>query len=382
MAKEKKIIKHQEIYNSICNNILNGQYQPGELIPTEIELAKKFKASRPTVGRAMRDLEQKGLIFRKQGRGTFVREATHSRGQTLGILMHWQDVQTDTNLSIFGAMVPEMSRVASRMGYSLMLNDSHSTEIEEVVKRAQNICQQLIELQVAGVFFTPLELGHDDLAVNQELADTFDRAGVAVTLLDRDLDDTHIRSKYDIVGVDNEHSAYVLTNHLWDRGCRKIDFLVGDKVSSALTDRLCGYRQFLADQQVEFEPQRVHHFDAKKYFTEPVGFIPQEIIDFVEKVKSDDVDAVMCGNDATAARLIQFMTRNGIQVPKEVKITGFDDLPINAYLPVPLTTVCQRPQFLAYEAVRTLLNRIEEPDFPARDIMVTTKLIIRASSGI
>ena len=52
----KKVIKHQEIFDAICNGILKGQYKPGELIPTEMQLAQQFNASRPTVGRAMRDL--------------------------------------------------------------------------------------------------------------------------------------------------------------------------------------------------------------------------------------------------------------------------------------------------------------------------------------
>ena len=97
-------------------------------------------------------------------------------------------------------------------------------------------------------------------------------------------------------------------------------------------------------------------------------------------IKSGKTDAIMCGNDSTAAKLIQCLYKRGIQIPQDVRVTGFDDLPISDYLPVSLTTVCQRPQFLAYEAVRTLLNRIERPDLPARDIMVTTELIVRESS--
>ena len=116
-------IKHVAIYEAFCNAIVEGKYLPGEQIPTEKEIAAQFNASRPTVGRAMRDLEQHGMLVRRRGSGTFVRKATHSRTKTFGMLIPWQGGESlDSKTSVFAALVPEISRVSSRSGYTLLLN--------------------------------------------------------------------------------------------------------------------------------------------------------------------------------------------------------------------------------------------------------------------
>ncbi len=219
-------IKHKEIYDALCSAIVDGKYLPGEKVPTEKELAAEFNASRPTVGRAMRDLEQHGMLIRRQGSGTFVRKTTHSRSQTFGILIPWQIGDSlDSKTSVFAAMVPEISRIASRSGYSLLLNESARDDSGDVVKRAKTICRQLIELQVAGVFFMPIDNPVSDMKFNIEIAESFEQAGVAVVLLDRDINPWTHRSKYDVVAIDNEYSSHTLTKHLLGRGSRLIDFL-------------------------------------------------------------------------------------------------------------------------------------------------------------
>ena len=98
-------------------------------------------------------------------------------------------------------------------------------------------------------------------------------------------------------------------------------------------------------------------------------------------IKTKKTEAFVCVNDSTAADLVYFFVRNGIQVPQDVRIVGFDDLPTDESLPVSLTTIRQNPSALAYESVRTMVDRIQRPDMPARDIMVKTELVIRESCG-
>ena len=78
---------------------------------------------------------------------------------------------------------------------------------------------------------------------------------------------------------------------------------------------------------------------------------------------------------------MNFLLHNGIRIPEDVRVVGFDDLPTNQYLPVSLTTIRQPVKALALESVRTMLNRIENPDMAARDILVKTELVVRASCG-
>ena len=203
-------IKYMAIYDAICGAIVDGKYLPGEKIPTEKEIAAQFNASRPTVGRAMRDLEQHGMLVRRQGAGTFVRSTTNSGTKTFGILIPWQgDDSLNSNTSVFAAMVPEISRILSRNGHTLSLNESARDNLDKIATRVKAMCRQLIEHQVAGVFFMPIEDPVSEVKLNAEIAEAFEQAGIAVVLLDRDINEWSNRSKYDVVAIDNEYASAV-----------------------------------------------------------------------------------------------------------------------------------------------------------------------------
>jgi len=362
---------------------MKGKYLPGEQIPTEKEIAAQFNASRPTVGRALRDLEQHGMLVRRQGAGTFVRKGTHSRTKTFGMLIPWQGGESlDSKTSVFAALVPEISRVSSRSGYTLLLNESpHQDEVGDVVKRAKTICRQLIELHVSGVFFMPIDSPASDMESNAEIAESFERAGVAVVLLDRDINKWSDRSKYDVVAIDNEYASYVLTRHLLQLGCRRIDFFTGVMGASSVMGRIEGFWKALRGAGIPCDESRIVRIDQSKLIHLDVDDNKAELDPIVERIKGGQTEAIVCLNDMTAIRLMKYLRRIGISIPGDVRIAGFDDSPMDDFLPVPLTTIRQNVQALAYEAVRTLKDRIEKPDSPARDVLVATELVIRKSCG-
>lgn len=72
-AKSPLPLYHQ-LADIITERIRSGQYKPGQMIPSEIGLAKHYGIGRPTVRQAMDTLVQKGLIYRKRGAGTFVQK--------------------------------------------------------------------------------------------------------------------------------------------------------------------------------------------------------------------------------------------------------------------------------------------------------------------
>lgn len=376
-----KIIKHQQIYDILCQDILKGVYKPGENLPTEKELSEHFNASRPTIARAMRELQHEGLIVRRQGQGTFVKQAPVVQNKSLGLLVHWQiwpeNFQPDHSSTIFGIMVPEILRVSSQYNYSLLLNDIPEG-IVDPVERAKSICQNLVESQVGGVFFTPLELTENADSINEEIASMLDEAGIAVVLLDRDITDSYHRSKFDIVGINNEQSSLVLTHHVIGLGCRKIDFVAPAFQTTSIADRIRGYRVALEEKNIIFEEKRLHQLYSKDLFGKDINQVGPRMLSLI---KEKQTDAFVCVNDSTAADLIKYFLKNGIRVPEDIRVVGFDDLPTNRYLPVPLTTIRQPVKALATESVRTMRDRIENPDTPPRDILVKTELIVRESCG-
>src|SRR5260221_461296 len=80
--------KYQQVLDTIKTDILSGRYQPGQKLPSEAALLKRFETSRITVGRALRELQQTGLVQRRAGSGTYVASASSDdSGLLFGLLV-------------------------------------------------------------------------------------------------------------------------------------------------------------------------------------------------------------------------------------------------------------------------------------------------------
>ena len=90
-------------------------------------------------------------------------------------------------------------------------------------------------------------------------------------------------------------------------------------------------------------------------------------------------DALFCGNDLVALAAIQALRRRGIDVPGEVSVLGFDDLPMANMSDPALTTIHVDWHQVGREAIRLLMQRRAEPDRPTIHIQTGARLIERAS---
>ena len=82
-----KLTKHRLICETIKTDILNGTYPPGSRIPPETELTRRFKASRMTVNRAIKELQMAGYVRRTRGSGTYVLSRQVSEPLLLAIMI-------------------------------------------------------------------------------------------------------------------------------------------------------------------------------------------------------------------------------------------------------------------------------------------------------
>lgn len=147
---------------------------------------QKFGASRPTVARALRDLQHAGLVQRRAGSGSYVREGANLATSTrlLGLLIPGLGAT-----EIFEVICGELASLSRVHDYSLLWGGSmqplHATEAS--ITHAEEICRQYIERKVSGVFFAPFELLPEKERANRRLAEALRQAGIPVILLDRDL---------------------------------------------------------------------------------------------------------------------------------------------------------------------------------------------------
>jgi DNA-binding LacI/PurR family transcriptional regulator len=91
-------------------------------------------------------------------------------------------------------------------------------------------------------------------------------------------------------------------------------------------------------------------------------------------------DAVVCANDFTAAQFMTPLSRLGLRVPEDIRVTGMDDIRYASVLQTPLTTIHQPVLDLGATALSAMLDRISHPNMPVRDCLVDFQLVIRQSS--
>lgn len=361
----KEVAKHREIYQQIHRAIVSGEYAVGQRIPTEAELGAAYRVSRPTISRALRDLEQQGYLLRRRGAGTFVREFQRTSGGLFGLTV------PHTEGGILGPICAEIVQRADAGGHSVLYGGTLPRHGPVSAAQADAFCERFISRGVIGVFFLPLILRREQMDMNLRIADRLSDAGIAIVLLDHDIVDYPQRSRYDLVGVDNRRNGTVVTEHLLAGGCRRIHFVTIDLTVSTSTARIAGYQDALRNHGIEPDPSWVHRWNTA------------EDGEFVRRLVRDArAEAFVCVNDDVARTLLLHLATLGVRVPEDVRIVSFDDLPFAAALPVPLTTLHQPTRDIGAAAVETMLSRIAAPDRPPRDVWLACDLRIRNSCGV
>jgi len=348
----------------LVERIGSGKLRPGDKLPSEAMLVKQYGASRITIGRAMRELQQRGLIDRVAGSGSYVRGRQNKAKGPLffGLLIPDLGESEIFEPICYGiAHAPEASEHILLWGHA---DAAHATRAGQ----AWQLCEQYVKRKVDGVFFAPLEFEADAAQVNRKILSALETAQIPVVLLDRRPGAAPERHRPDLVGINNRQAGYLATEHLIRLGCRRIGFLAHHGSAGTISQRFAGYRDALA----------AHGLNVEKGMP---AYLPEE--DAAEEGPSttEAVEAFVCLNDRIAAELMRAYVARGIRVPEDVRIVGIDDVRYAALLPVPLTTVRQPCRAIGEAALRTMLDRIDQPHAPARDILLDGELVVRESCG-
>ena len=173
------------------------------------------------------------------------------------------------------------------------------------------------------------------------------------------------------VDSDNLNGAVAATDHLIGLGHRRIAFLAGrpDLESARLRER--GYRQALAAAGIPVDEGliRVGGYRADTA-TEPA----RELLELDPRPT-----AIFTANDVTALETMAVAKSMGISIPGDVSIVGFDNVPESALAEPSLTTVEQPLQEMGAEAVRLVIDLIDNPSGPPARVVLPTRLVVRQS---
>lgn len=354
--------RHRAIYKELLAEIQSGVYKPGERLPSEAVLCERFQASRITVAKAFQTLQQENLVTRRPGSGTYVEKPAQSSSYRFGVLI--PDISTT---DMFEPVCQGILRSPAARSHSFTWGSSGggaTNTIEDI----EQLCQHFIAERVSGVFFAPAEYSALRLESNRRIAAMLANAGIPIVLLDRDFEQYPDRSDFDLVGIDNHRAGYILTRHLLQAGAQRVVFAMRSHSAPTVAARAAGYRVALCALGSGFAPV-IFCTDFND---------PDDIRRMLDRERPD---GIVCGNDVTAARIMQTLISAGVQIPGDIRMAGVDDASYAKFLPTPLTTLRQDCAEIGAVAMSTMLDRLSVPNHPVRDVLVRCDLIVRASSG-
>jgi LacI family transcriptional regulator len=177
----------------------------------------------------------------------------------------------------------------------------------------------------------------------------------------------------DTVAIDGAGAAKAATAYLISKGHRRIAMLAGEPGSRANMRRTAGYQEALQEAGIGYEAALVRTSD----FTELGGFAATDEL----LTLSSRPSAIFATNDLLALGALSCLRQNGLHVPDDMAIIGFDDIPYARLVDPPLTTIAQFPERLGARAAQLLLERISGEGPPeGRHETLPFELIVRQSA--
>lgn len=277
--------RYYQIYHALREAIMAGEFEPGQALPAERQLAEGCKVARLTVVKALDLLERDGLIDRQHGRGTFVLEPYSSDAALAGTLALICSPTSDNDL-LMG-----MSRVAFEHRYHLQV-----LGIDHRFRHLDSYLETCIAAGVQGflVFGRP---GTKDAAIYQALV----ARGIPVVMVDR----YYPQVEVDHVVFDNEQASFALTERLLARGHERIAVVPGwDLETTAVRDRLRGYCRALNGAGLAHDEDLIwlELYDQMK----PFGIATEGDQQLLrEKLERHQPSAILTINDIISDRLLR-----------------------------------------------------------------------------
>lgn len=355
--KDNNTPKYMKVSSYFEELIKSGEISPGEKLISENEIVEKFNVSRHTVRQALMQLENAGLIFKKQGIGTF-RSLNEPNKESKNIAV----LTTYISNYIFPTIISGIEEVLSSQGYTLTLFNTNNEKYKE-----KEYLNKIINSDVAGLIVEPTMSAEEN--VNLELYKELENNNLPYVMINAKYDE--LNPAY--VVIDDVEGGYVLTKYLIQMGHRSIASIFKNDDLQGI-NREAGYIKALCEYEIP-----VNDDYMGKYGTKEAEFFPY---DFAFKLlrREDRPTAIVCYNDQIAFCVLQAIRDLGLKVPEDISIVGYDDSDIATTSEVKLTTIRHPKYEMGKRAARYLINMIEKNEERPYYIY-KPELIIRNSSG-
>lgn len=349
--RKAPLSKYREIEQILRQDVAAGQWNPGDQLPGEHELASRFDVAYMTVRQAVSHMVDDGLLRRIRGKGTFVvdraaQEPLPIDHQPLALVFPSDRLRVDPYY--FPELLDGFQQLMDFRGLKFTLHSYDQAETPDVLPADSAIACLLIEESHLHLIERLRDSGHRVLAVN------------------------HYRGHRSIpcVRIDDASGVAQAVGHLVALGHERIGFLRGDPGNLDAADRRRGFRS---------AAKRFHlrgAIEGGDGFTESAGYAAA--LELLAATKPPT--ALVCASDLSAVGAIKAARENGLSIPSDLSIVGFGDFSVSDFIMPSLTTIRQSRVALGREAAEMLIRLSDNEKVGS--CLLTADLIVRESTAL
>ena len=253
-----------------------------------------------------------------------------------------------------------VQEAAVEADYSLMLKILPTADAHD----AESILRDILSYHVDGIVWAVPEIGQN----RDWLQEALHHFSVPIVFLN-----VQPRPNLLTAVIDNKHGGFMATQHLIDQGRKNIGIITGPMQWWEARQRELGWREALVKNGRPIDESYITNGD----WTPSSG--ERSIRMLLEW--HPEMDAVFISNDQMALGAMKMAQQMGRQIPQDLAVIGFDDIPELPYFSPALSTVRQDVAEMGRQGVKQLLALIDEEDeTPAKSVVIQPQIILRQSS--
>lgn len=352
-----KLPKALRIKEEIKNSIYSGAYgASGEPFISVRKLAQITRVSLVTAHRIMNMLKDDKLI-KLVGNKSYLtyskkesdaNNTEHKTSNTIGMLV------TNLENPFFATLSKKVEILLKEKGYKLVIASSNYDFIRE-----QEIIEMFCGMGVDGIISCP--------GTAPETSRLYASLNLPVLFIGRKLEDINVET----VLVNHSSAVQKVVRHFTEQGFKNFAYIGIEELEN--DPRLDAYKTALVKSGFSLAPENIIKSQAKNFDS----VIPE--LQMMLKNASKPI-AVFCFHDLLAIRVIKVCNQLKMEIPKDVAVTGFDNLPIATEIIPSLTTINYPLEEMAEIAIERLIRKINGEKSKPRTSYIEPDLIIREST--
>ncbi|MCF7804895.1 MAG: GntR family transcriptional regulator [Candidatus Marinimicrobia bacterium] len=353
---------YRQVAKSITRKINGKVFNEGDKIPSQRTLSEQYEVSMITIKRAISELINEGIVYSRKGKGTYVngklRKNKTRESKTIRLVLY------DIKSPYFSMISHGVEMESSQQDYNLLLSNSSGEPEEE-----ERLIHQSLDMGVDGLVIASMSHEYHANKTIRLLHESGFPYVIVSFIADKDI--------YQ-VGTDQRAGAYIATHHLIEHGYKEICYIKAEEGNTLGDIRYQGYYEAMMDaglcvnqENCIFYPYSGEWNDYRSGYE--IG------LQFFERKRLPE--AVFVYNDLGAIGFQEALKENGIRIPDDIAIMGFDGIERSAHVAPSLSTIGQPAEHIGQLAVDKLIKLIDGKTPKVRTIL-KPRLIIRESCGM